>query len=201
MICCRLIVMILLFVFTATATVGQLFPQLVAKHEAAAGIIEGTENINFWSTDLSVTNAALTALAGSAKVRLTMETRSEPFGCKEARTYFLVMSILSIVAAALGFISFILSIFHFYVFSKYALCVPIFVLVFLAFACDVVCLALIAYSYANPICKGDNLFVLPSGSYQDMSFKTMGFDLKAGFGLICASAGGFLIIFILECFT
>lgn len=181
MLCIRVLVLILCLIFTAAGTCSNL---MVAFRKP--GTIVGNTDLFFWFRDVTVP-------AGESVI--ITRTYFLNMDCEQVGNFFTAAGATAAAGTAFGGIATLLAVAHVSVRRKCCLCFGIVVMLLLATACFVTTVALTAITFTKDSC----MTALPVDQWP--SLKSQEFQIREGFVLACAAAGGFLITFILELFS
>lgn len=171
MLCVRIIVFLCALIATAAGVCSIFFPQFTEP---------SSWKMYYWYSE------SKGPIIGGYSITRTMNSQ---YPCKEKRLFNTVAAALSAAGAGFGLIATMMAVGHMFVRSKCCCCVTIILVLFVAFACYVVCVALMAFQFTTDLCKNNGVL---SPKLKD-SYK-----IDAGFGLMCGAAGFFLIGMVLE---
>ncbi|KPA77828.1 hypothetical protein ABB37_06642 [Leptomonas pyrrhocoris] len=181
MICTRVLLCILMMLFTACGVCAALFPLMrrTGRDDASHKV---KYEVYLWYTESKYTDA---------KTHVYERIYHRQRNCGEFRTAAVAGAALDVVGCGVGAIACILAAVHICARVKFHLCCTLMVLCFVAFATLVASLATVVFTFRGDSCPNDTANAMRSFHGQD-------YKLVEGFILLCIAAGGFFITTFLE---
>ncbi|CAD2212687.1 Amastin surface glycoprotein, putative [Angomonas deanei] len=172
--CVRVIVFLLLVIFTAAGTCSLLFP-LFRKEEN-----DVKYQVFFWYREVITHTKTLDSVE---------RINNKQIECKKAKDFYTASAALAVAGTGLGGLATFVSFGYLFVRRSCCMALMLVILTFLSFACFTADVGMIASSYTQDACKDMPMY---------NKLKDQDLDIVEAFGLMCAAAGGYLIIFVLS---
>ncbi|CAJ1021135.1 hypothetical protein Q4I30_002459 [Leishmania utingensis] len=177
--CCRVLVFILLLLFTACAVCSIVFPQF---RKTVSNTTSTTDTVHFWYRQSSRSVADVQGVVMS-------RTYSYRLLCLQGQVYYTVAAALSVAAATFIGASTLFAACWISAYNNDGLFVTSTFMTFMSFTCSSATLGLMVYTYTTTLC--------PDEETQICAAKRDGYAMAEGFYLLCTTTVGTFICFII----
>ncbi|CAJ1021138.1 hypothetical protein Q4I30_002460 [Leishmania utingensis] len=179
----RIIVLLLVITFTACMTCSILFPIF---RKVTSDPVEARHTVRFWYKESTNT---ITSTGSSGE--LIMRYYTHNLACQQARVLYVALSALSVAAAGISGVACL--VIACWTTAGYNVSIGVVTLLLTSFAMAsaVAVVGVTTYVYTHDFCVND-----PTAF--EKSPQRDGYHLAEGFILLCAAAGGFLLMVMIQ---
>ncbi|CBZ25227.1 hypothetical protein, unknown function [Leishmania mexicana MHOM/GT/2001/U1103] len=179
--CCRLILLLLMLLFTGCIVAAILLP--IYRKDSNETVLTKYRVFFWFNESINV--------SGTPPSTLILRTYSFAILCQKARIFFIVMAILSVVAAAIAGVACLTLACWTMAGYNISLGVTSLLLTIFAMLFSVVVLAAAVFVFKTDFCVSEGMAYLQAP-------RTNGYRLGEGFFLLCIAVGGFLLLVVMQ---